>query len=68
MTKYILNNTLEEDLRSNFCKLIEFIYIDKEPRILINKPYLIRKIDIKSLEKKRNTINKSEPTIKMSIS
>lgn len=42
MISYSLNPNLDIDFRACFCKLIQNIYIDKEPRIKRNKPNLIR--------------------------
>ena len=47
LIKYTLSNNLPEDFRACFCQLIQNIYIDKEPRTILMKPNLVRKLELK---------------------
>lgn len=68
MISYSLNLNLDIEFRACFCKLIQNIYIDKEPRIKRNKPNLIRilqnvakpEASIPSLHKFKASILKSK--------
>jgi len=52
LVKYLLTNDLDVEIRAIMCSLISNIYLDKEPRIMIIRPNLIRKIQIRVEEQK----------------
>ena len=52
LVKYLLTNDLDVEIRAIMCSLISNIYVDKEPRIMIIRPNLIRKIHLKVEEQK----------------
>ena len=55
LIKYTLNNDFKDDFRACFCLLIQNIYLDKEPRTILMKPNLVRKLELK----KKNEVTKT---------
>lgn len=51
LIKYTLTNNFDDYFRACFCQLIQNIYIDKEPRTILMKPNLVRKVEIRQKEK-----------------
>lgn len=55
---YLLLENFDEDIKATLYKLITYIYIDKEPRIFIRKPNLVKVFEKDDLVKEKQEMAK----------